>query len=211
MMNGKNMLLPLGVILSMWSTLLGQGLNVRPYPILEGVSDAKVEVTAKLLPKTQEVTKLEEYLKRGGNETTIQVIELSSGTPYWLDYMSSMGANSRKALKEWVLTTMLKSHTIAEEQGPKHIEEEPSLLSSYCGGANKSQLQEGVTAISELVGSLSGEYGDSVAIDRPFYATSFKICPFSQKVISFFIVETKPHSGPDTKTYLVVIESLYEE
>jgi len=190
-------------------------LELSPPPALEGLHDKLVTVNVQEIGIGEAGLAFERYLSAGSEEVSIKVLEISSNTPYWLDYMSSMGANSSSILKTWIEEVLLKNYQKeVEDQKNKQtreLMEEPSLLSSYFNGAPRTTLKEGIGALSDFIGGLLGANAETSSIDRPFYRTSFKICPFSYKLFSFILVDPEPQSGPDTKTYLIIIESLFEE
>lgn len=190
-------------------SLRANELTLDPPPIVEGVSGARITLNVKEIDLGPEGKAFKEYLSRGYEDTQMYLLELSSETPYWLDYSSSMGANSRKDLMKWVKKTLLSKYNEKEKLG--EIVKEDSLLSSFFNGATKINLKQGVNVLSDFIGKLLSPNDDHAAIDRSFYALSSKICPFSQRFFSFIIVDPEPFRGPDKKTYLIVIESVYEE
>jgi hypothetical protein len=200
----------LGLLVGIYSTsqVLGE-LTLSPAPVVEGLSDSKVELNVKQLDLEDEGRAFEDYLSKGYEETKVYLLELSSPTPYWLDYMSSMGANSREELMKWVENTLLSKYK--EKEKLSSVVEVDSMLSSFFNGATKSNLKEGIEVTSNFVGKLLSPYEDRAAIDRRYYAMSSKICPFSQRLFSVIIIDPEPFQGPDKKTYLVIIESIYEE
>lgn len=184
-------------------------LTISPAPILEGVKGIEVPVQIKILELGKEGKNFEKFLRGGDDKTNVYLLEISSDTPYWLDYNSSMGQRSRGILMEWVQNTLLKKYK--ENEKLNAIEEEVSMLHSFFGGATKNTLQEGVGAISNFIGNLLHPYEDTATIERSFYSTSLTIDPFSQRLFSLIIVDPKPMSGPDNKTFLIIVESVYEE
>jgi len=184
-------------------------LTLTPPPTVEGLYDSQVTLDVKMLDIGKDGMALKEYLSIGYESTNLYLLELTSNEPFWLDYSSSMGANSRKELIEWVQNTLLSKYK--ENGRTNHIEEHNSLLSALFGGARKKDLKEGVGILAEFIGRLIHPYEDKATIDRSFYSTSFKICPFSQRLFSFIIVDPEPFSGPEKKSYLVIIENVYEE
>jgi hypothetical protein len=183
--------------------------TLEPPPILEGVSGAKVTVNVKELEISSSGKELEKFLSSGYSDTRISLFEISSPTPYWLDYMSSMGSKSRGLLMEWVRETLLKKYK--EKEKMNAMNENNSLIAAFFSGAPQETLKEGIGYLSNFIGELLEENRDRAAIDRSFYSTSFKICPFSQRIFSIILVDPEPFSGPDKKSFLVIIEQIYEE
>lgn len=215
---------------TLWASLIvtdtvkGEGTNVAkkdneptmvlslPGPKLEGVNNKKVEVKLERMELTDAGSKLKGFLSLGTGATAelaMHTYKLSSEEPYWLDYMSSMGSNSRELLLSWIGSSMLKE--FRGEQAEVYFEDAPSLLKLFLGGAPKKQLIEASGLWADFIGELLSPYERTAAIDRPVYSTSFKLCPFSHKEFSIILVDPTPHSGPETFSYLIIIESIYSE
>jgi len=184
-------------------------LVLDPPPTLEGIAGEKVEVNVKLIDIGPEGYKLEKFVGAGSDETKVYLLELSSTTPYWLDYMSSMGADSRDMLMQWVHGTLLSEY--AKKEKINEIVTEPSMLQSMLGGASTSGLKRGAEILANYIGKLMHPYEDRYPIDRPINLVSLKICPFSQRLFTFILVDPEPMSGPDNKSYLIIIENVYSE
>jgi hypothetical protein len=210
-----------GILLGLYISLLLNGLanaqtpygeiklNLDPPPVVEGLHKSKVTLNVKEVDLSQNAVAFRNFISEGYEDTKIYLLELTSDEPYWLDYSSSMGADSRAMLVKWIETTLIKNYTEGEELGA--IVESDSLLTAFFNGATKDSLQKGVASLSNFIGELLGENSERASIDRKFYSASTKICPFSQRFFSFIIVDPEPFHGPDKKTYLIVIESIYEE
>jgi hypothetical protein len=110
---------------------------------------------------------------------------------------------------DWVGNAIIANSR--ENEGDVYFEEHASLLKGFLGGAPKKELIEGAKLIADFIGELLTPYESTASIDRPFYSTSFKLCPFSHRSISIILVDPTPHSGPENLSYLIVIDSIYAE
>jgi hypothetical protein len=187
-------------------------LNLEGGPKLGGIKDTIITPNIAEIELSQNGKSLEDFLSKGlgtSEKVKIHIYELSSPSPYWLDYMSSMGSDSRKILMDWVGNSIIANSR--ENEGDVYFEEHASLLKGFLGGAPKKELIEGAKLIADFIGELLTPYESTASIDRPFYSTSFKLCPFSHRSISIILVDPTPHSGPENLSYLIVIDSIYAE
>ena len=186
------------------------GLVLAPSPILEGLSNSHVEVSIKKIDGGEDSKKFEEFLSKETYKTRVSLLEISSEIPYWLDNISSMGKKSEESLLSWVENTLLQEYYKPELANPV-FSKENSLLSTLLGGASKSTLIEGTKTIANMIGNLLNPDQKDARIDRPFYSISFKTSPFSHKLVSIILVDPSPSSGPEKKSYLIIIDSTYNE
>ncbi len=186
-----------------------KGFRLSPPPIIKGTHNKEVPLTLREMPIGETGKKFEDFLRQGGFEVKVFLFELSAKDSFWLNESSSMGNESREKLKAWLSDIFISEFMIDERKG--YIETNPSLLSSFLGGANRKELIEGSNLLANLIGDLQKPHEETSRIDRSFYETSLKICPFSQRLFSFILIDPMPMADPDTKNYMVVIETIYEE
>lgn len=185
-------------------------LVLTPPPILEGLTNSHVEVSIKKIDGGEDTKKLEEFLSIETYRTKVSILEISSEIPYWLDNISSMGKKSEESLLSWIENTLLQEYYNPESTNPIYNKGD-SLLSTLLGGASKPTLIEGSRVIANLISNLFEPNQQNATIDRPIYSIAFETSPFSHKLVSIILVDPSPSSGPEKKSYIIVIDSTYNE
>jgi hypothetical protein len=121
-----------------------------------------------------------------------------------------MGKKSEEDLLSWIENTLLQEYYAPKLSNPA-FNKGDSLLSTLLGGASKPTLIEGVRVITNLISNLFEPNQQNATIDRPIYSIAFKTSPFSHKLVSIMLVDPSPASGPEKRSYIIVIDSTYNE